>query len=135
MKCIDVLPYVCLLAYFATVVFGIMRYKYFDNAAKIIFWLILFSFIMEIINKKLSFDKQYEIRNGIYHFLCVIDFSVMILYFLETIKIKQIRRYALLLSSVVIALGTLNVTYFQNITTLNSNMLLLQSFVVIIMAL
>lgn len=127
---LDVLYYLALIV---SIIIGFIEYKKFNSGTKIVFFIILMAFIDEA----LVFICRYKSINSrpVYHVYCVIDFFLMTLFFFKTIFATIRYLYINLAAITILTIGLLNCFFFQPITKLNSNMLVLESFCVIIMSL
>lgn len=108
---------------------GFHRYKLLDPDSKIVFYVILLAFVTETL-REIAF-LIYGQKNQIYHFYCIIDFLLMIIYFIRTIKLKFVKLYVFSSLAMIVALELINDIYFrQPLTCLNSHMFVLEAFFV-----
>src|SRR5579872_1368285 len=132
MELLDLLYYIYLVIFALVLIIGLCKYKYFDGYGKIIFAILFVAFINELVILVLNF-YQFNTK-FLYHIYCAIDFILMLLFFLKTINTNN-RTAFYVISIIIVCLAVLNCIFFQPITSLNSNMLILESFFVIIMSL
>lgn len=120
-----------LLSVAFAVVAGIYNWKWLDKAAKIFVALLSLTLANEIS----SIINAYATGNNmpLYHVFAVVQFTFVAAYFLELHKIYTVGR---LLTTTVVTGGIalLNIIYFQPITGLNSNFLMFESIVIIILS-
>ena len=129
MRYVDILFYSCLLSYLFASIIGWLNYRFLDQAARIIVILLSITFLSEIIGRILYIlgsEQSYA-----YHFYCVIDFFLMAYYFIIFLKFPTTKIHLKAIALLISLLGILNCKYLQPLNTFNSNMLMLESFVVI----
>jgi hypothetical protein len=126
-----------LLIYFITIILAaaiaFINYKRFDRATKMLSILLVITMISELISRYCA--VHYKNNNFIFHIFNVIELYLLTLYFTEALKIKSIKVIAISAALIYPLLATLNCIYAQPISTLNSNFIMFESFLVIIMSL
>jgi hypothetical protein len=111
---------------------GIRNFKYFAVDIRIICMLIIITFIEESLNLVIS-EIGY-IKAPIYHFYSIIEISFTTSFFLKSIKVKKILFYSVISLIFWSAIGIGNIVFLQPISVINTNMLVIESISIIIMA-
>ncbi len=127
-----------LLGYFvllASVIVGIVRYKYYDKATRIILLLLSISLLSEIASYAAVRLEAIDLKDVIYHCYSIVEIVLVTLFFLEAIKPYRYRKLKLLAIFLWPVMGILNVILLQPLRKLNTNMLMLESFSIITMSL
>lgn len=115
-----------------SVLIGIYRYRQLDNVAKWICFLLLSACISEYCIK--SVEHNYQQRNVVYHVYSIVEIIMISAVFLSTVKYKTDLLKKILVAVFWVLIGIGNCVYFQPLHNFNSNILMLESFTVIAMA-
>ncbi len=127
------LYYLYLTILFLCSICGFISYKHFDLKSKILYCSILLSLLAELAREVLVI--LFNIKAPVYHFLCFLDITLITIYYIKTIKLKHEFFFISISIITPLALEILNTWFFQPMKSLNSNMFILESFVVIIFSL
>ena len=125
--------YIYLVALLFSVIVGILKYSYFDGGTKVIFLLLVVTILSEVISR-ITYHYHFG-KNIVYHIDCVIESILMTLYFLKVIKPQKVKVVIFISALVWVSIGIINCLYFQPIRTLDSNVILIENFSIICMAL
>ncbi len=129
----DVLFYIYLVVLLLSIVAGSFRYARLDAAARVIFWLLVLTLISEattIYTVKAKIGKA-----PVYHFYSAVEIFMTTLYFLKTIKPYH-HKFLVGLSAILYPLiAILNCIFLQPLHEINTNMISLESIIIIPMAL
>ena len=117
---------------FSTIL-GAYRFAKFKFSFRIIFFLILFTFISETLTRLFEFIGIG--KTPIYHFYSIISFFIIVMYFIRSFDIRARSQLTIFASILLPLLGYLNCRFFQPLDTINSNILILKSFIIIILSL
>jgi hypothetical protein len=120
---------------FTALLIGIARYKYIDNAMRVIIVLLLVTSISEILSFVVVQSKEYTIRYMIYHFYGIIQMFLQILFFIYAINNRESKKMIIVNAVACLSICILNIIFFQPINTLNSNILILESLTIITLSL
>jgi len=101
---------------------------------RIIYFLIVLTLISESISFILVKTHKYADRPKVYHIYAIVDIILVTIYYLKTIWPKRYKLFFFITIIVWPTIGFLNL-YIQPYTKVNTNMLLIECFVVIIMSL
>jgi len=107
---------------------GVLSYRLFDRETKLIFYLILLSFVSEFLTKLVE-------KEIIYHFIALFYIIIITLYFLYTVKSKHKKQLFVANAVLWVFFEIINCVFFEPLTELNSNILSLISFVIILQSL
>lgn len=112
---------------------GLIRYKKLDRASRLIVWYIVLTFIMEA----LAMLAAIIYRNNlpIYHVYSPLQFLVLSIYFNISEDQKRIKPAGWIIGIGGFILSICNSIYLQPLTELNTNFIVLESFLVIAMSL
>lgn len=121
-----------LIALLAATINGCFNFKKLDYGLKSLCILIFLTLIQETTIK--FFLTDIAIKYTCYHIYSVLELSVISLLFVKCISEKWIGFKVALLILIWLIAGTVNIRYFQKLTMLNSNMILLESFVITAMS-
>ncbi|RYD59464.1 MAG: hypothetical protein EOP56_00960 [Sphingobacteriales bacterium] len=123
--------YIYLTMIWLALLAGFRSYSSLNTAVKTIFLLIVFTAPTETCHKYLKL--QGINANWIYHSFSFVEASLITLFFLHTIGKYRISTAAIA-TLLWFAIAVLNIVLFEPLTALNSNILLLESFCFISMA-
>lgn len=114
---------------------GIKRFRELDHTLHYVVFLLVCIALCEMAAFVLYKAKQYHLRPIIYHFSSIAEIVLVSIYFLKLTKPAAYNR--LFISCVVgwPLIGIVNILFFEHITELNTNMLMLESFSIICMSL
>lgn len=114
---------------------AVVKYKQLDNALRSIAILLMLTVLSESVSYILMGLNEYNFRNVVYHLFSMVQLILISVFFIINIKPNNSRK--LIWGAVVtsIATGTLNIIFLQPICTMNSNMLMFESFAIITMTL
>lgn len=128
----ETLFYIYLIVLYLNFIIGIAKYKHLDFGSIMLVLLFLFGAINETICRILiKRHLGYEVP---YHIYSIIELSLTSIYFGYSIMVLNIKRWIILSIAISILIGAGNL-YFQHLDSINTNMLLIESFVIISMAL
>ena len=116
----------------ATLVAGMFRYRYFSRRISVVFYLVCFSAISEVVSTVCGYFL--ETKAPIYHFTCLISLFIISVYFIKTIFQVHKNKYFYISGLSILGIGIVNL-FFQGLLSLNTNTLILRGFLVILMAL
>ena len=116
-----------------TIIIGIIRYRRFDNATKILLLLLVVTTISEFIC--LFRVENHLGKAPVYHFYNILEILLTTAYFLKTIKSYHFFRVMLISIIVWPLLGIFNTFFLQPLHKFNSNILMLESICIIAMSL
>jgi len=123
--------YFCLLLLITAI--GAYRFLLFEKSARLFYVLIATGLVNEILVRIFQYRQVNTMI--LYHFYCPLDFILICLFFLYSIKIRRRIPYNIAIFIVISLLGYLNYKYLQPVNHIASNMFTLESFSAIIMAL
>ncbi len=123
--------YLYLLILILNVLIGLVKLKFFDNATKILLLLLFIATVNESFCRLLmAFNLYYQ---PCYHIYSVLELTLTTVYFLYTIGIKSAYKYTRTIFFVCFCIGITNL-YFQPLTIINTNVLVIECLVIIPMA-
>lgn len=123
------------IAVIIAAVIGFTRYKKLQPAMRIIAWLLLLTSVSELCSYIATVNEKYELRYTIYHFYNVVEAFVITAYFIYAIRPIYYRKLMIANAILWPSIGIANAVWLQPLHTLNSNMLMLESFSFITMSL
>ena len=109
-------------------VIGITRYKYLDNAMRMMVVLQILSACCELASYIAVAHRKYAARYTIYHFYTVFQAFLFTAYFIYAIKPYRYQRMVWASAMFWLVIGVLNVLFLQPLNTLNSNMMMTECF-------
>ena len=115
--------YIYLVIILLSVFTGIYRYAIFDKATRIIFWLLVITFITETLTRVWVLGKS-----PIYHFYSVFEIFMISLYFFITIKSVHYKLLVILCAIIYPLLEILDTYYLKNLKSLNYNFIIMEVF-------
>ncbi len=125
----------CLISILLATLIGVIRYKQYSYSMKIIVWGLIITFLSEIAGYIAINTHKYELRYTFYHFYDIIESVITTSYFIFAFKpvnpIKLMKINALIWP----VIGIYNMLFLQPINVLNTNMLMVESFVFISLSL
>lgn len=125
------LYYVYLLILGLSVIASLRCFNKIDNPSKLISILLFFAFATEI--TALLLVNVIKVKNPAYHIYSIVELFLTTVYFLKTIKPRNIKTMLILAALICPAIGLLNMR-FQSIKTINSYMLIFECFTIICMS-
>lgn len=124
--------YIAIL-FFATLV-GLFRYPSLDKATRLLVWYICFTFLTETAGMIIAvFYKRHNAF--LYHFYSVLQFSLITLYFNFSEERKTVNKAGWIIGIVGVVACILNTAFLQPLSELNTHFIVLESFLIIGMAL
>jgi len=114
------------------VLLGLYRYKGVDDKGKIILYLLIATVLTE--GTALILTKNQVNQEPLYHLYSIIEIVLTSLYFFKTIKTRYYKVLIVITVIFWIVLGSLNAIFYQPLSTLNTNILLLESVSIIPMS-
>ena len=123
--------YLILIAFISFI--GIYKYNKISEAGHIIVMLLVSTTLIEVV--VVIFEYLNLQKAPLYHAYSVIEIFLITLYFIKTAKLKKERLWIAAAAILWPCVAILNCIYFQPITKVNTNMLLIESFSMIVMAL
>jgi hypothetical protein len=127
--------YLCLFSMIIASMAGLFKYKYLDTAMRLLVASLILTSISEICCYVAVIYARYLLRCNIYHFYDIIQSILTTAYFIYAIKPHHYRKLLLLNFIFWPAIGISNIIFFQPLGTLNTNMLMVESFVFITLSL
>lgn len=118
-----------------SVIAGFTRYKILDDAMRIFVILLGFTSVVELATYFLLVTEHNNGKALLYHMWSIIEITIITWYFL---KLNKPYHHATLIKLAVIVYpttGIMNILFFQPINTLNTNVLMLESFITISLSL
>jgi len=112
---------------------SIYRYRIVDNGAKIISVLLLVDFITECIADISAY--KFHTNLVIYNVHNLFEIFIICLYFNSSVDTFKKNNAAIYIALVAFICGILNLIFFQDLFTYNTNFLLLESFLTIVLSL
>jgi len=114
-------------------VVSLLRYKFYDNALKIVSALMIITFLNELISLVVSY--VFKTKSFIFHFYNIIELTLYIYYFINFIYEKP-KKWSLPIAFLISAvLGIGNLVFYQPLHKLNTNMLMIECTICIFMSL
>jgi hypothetical protein len=111
----------------------IYRYKRLDVPSKILAVLICCAFINECVAYFAA--KHYHTNLPVYTIYCLVEFGILCLYFNNVIDVFAKKGIGIYIGTAGIVLGIINMTFIQNLNTLNSYFLFFEGLSVIALSL
>jgi hypothetical protein len=111
---------------------SLVKFKRLDNASKVISVLFTCAFITEL--SALFLAKFIKVKNPAYHIYSILELFLTTVYFIKVIRVSNAKHYILTAAILSPLIGLINMHY-QHIRTINSYMLIFESFTFICMAL
>lgn len=127
------LYYFYLFILFIDVIIGMYKYYQYDEKIKIVLFLIVATFLCEVIATLLSYSTIG--RDPIYHFYSVLEVSLTTLFFIKTIELKNYQIKFFLSITIWMVIAFINMYLYQPLNEINSNILIIESFFIILMSL
>lgn len=126
------LTYIYLFVLLFGTIIGVLRFKHFDTAAKVMCLLIGLTFIAEI----LAFWSAWKYRTNlvIYSTFNIVDFFLTAVYFNYRIKSFTRQHIGFLIGIFGVAIGVGNMVFLQAVNSLNSYFLFFEGITIISMA-
>jgi len=124
--------YTYLVVLLIAIAIGLFCYNNFDAPIKLIFFLLIITFISESVT--IVTTRYINDKDSVYHFYSIIEIIITTLYFLQRLRLNHSKAIMWIASTVWLLMGIINM-YFQPLNTLNSNMLLAESITIIGMSL
>jgi len=124
--------YIYLSILFSGSILGYAIYKYLDNKGKIINFLLSITFLSETL--AIIMTKIHKRHTAVYHIYNIIEIIIISLYFMQAVEKANQRKYILWIIVFWSAIGFGNML-IQPITSLNSNMLIIECITIVPMAL
>jgi len=125
----------CYLSILIATITAITYYKRLNNAFRIIALLLLLTSVSELVCFIAVCYERYVLRYTIYHFYSIIQAFLITSYFIYAIKPFYNRKLILVSAVCWVAVGSINICFFQSLNELNSNMLMVESLVFITISL
>ena len=125
----------CNISITLSAIIGIIRYKQLDISLKILVLLLIISSISDLSCFMAIILEKFSFRSTIFHFYNIIQGIFLTIYFLTNIKPNYNKIHLILIVLFWVSAGVLNFIFFQPLGTLNSNMLMLESFIFITLSL
>ncbi len=128
-----------LYAYYFSIILaaiiGIVRFKSADRGVRILTILFVMTVISEVLCYISLIEGHYKIRYSLFHMYSIFQGGLLSGYFLELIKPYHHGKYLIAIVVFWPLIGLLNIIYLQPLDALDSNMLLTESLVFIILSL
>lgn len=112
---------------------GLIRYKKLDKASKLIVWYIIVTFVME--GASMVAAIVYKNNLPIYHIYSPLQFLLLSVYFNQSPSNNRIKLAGWLIGIGGVLLSIANSLYLQPLNELNTNFIVLESFLIIAMSL
>jgi hypothetical protein len=120
------------LSFYPIILFlGIINFRNLDKIGRLVLLLVFIAGVSEALTRIINDPDK---KNSVYHFYSIIEISIMTSIFLETIQFKNKKTLFLLFTGIWLIIGLLNILFFQSIYEFNSNVLMLEGFAIIGMA-
>lgn len=107
---------------------GIYRYKYLDSVMKMVVVLLTLTTLSESITFITLQTESFDIRNAIFHVFSIIEIFCISLFFIRYLKPNNEIKLIVFTALFWVTIGLINIYYLQPLKTLNSNMLMFESF-------
>jgi hypothetical protein len=124
--------YIAILCFAALV--GLFRYNSLDKATRLLVWYICFTFLTEAAGTIMSVVYKRD-NVFLYHIYSALQFSLISFYFNFSDERKTLNRSGWLIVIAGIVACILNSVFLQPLTELNTNFIVLESFLIIGMSL
>jgi hypothetical protein len=125
----------CYLSILIATITAITYFKRLNNAFRIIALLLLLTSVSELVCFIVVLYENYGLRYTIYHFYGIVQAFLISSYFIYAIKPVYHRKLMVAAGIFWIAVGGINICFFQPLQALNTNMLMVESFVFITISL
>ncbi len=125
----------CYMSIVLSAIAGIARYRYMETSLRIITIMLVITSVSELCCSVAGMYQKYFIKLSIYHFYNIIQASLISAYFIYAIAPRRMNSILTISSMLWIAAGIANLLFLQPLGTLNSNMLVLESFGFVTMSL
>lgn len=131
----NVVILLCYLSIVLSAIVGMVNYRHIETSLRIIVIMLVVTSVSELCCSVAGMYHKYFIKLSIYHFYNIIQASLISAYFIYAIKPSHMQRIMVFNSIFWIVAGVANLLFLQPLGTLNSNMLVLESFGLITMSL
>ena len=112
---------------------GMFFYRKYDGATRFICILLATTLVSEIVSR--YFAYHYNNNNAVFHFFNVIELYLISIFFFKSILLRHFKVALICITVIYPLLGILNALFLQPLDVLNSNFIVLESFIVMAMAL
>ena len=115
------------------VTIGLLKYNILDRPLKVMFWMLFFCLVSEIVSSFLY--NKIHTKAPVYHFFSIVELTTLAYYFLFIVKSNPPKWILIFIPAISIFLGLGNLILFQPLKIYNTNMLLMESVLISGMAL
>ena len=119
----------------AAAIIGLLRFRYLDKPLRVVWGLLVISSVSEMVSYIALETGNVFIKGVVYHIYSIIEIVLITWFFLLRIKPHHYRLLLLINFVGWPIVGVLNMLFLQPVDGLNTNMLMLESFVIITMCL
>jgi hypothetical protein len=130
-----VIFYLSLCSIFIATIIGLMKYRSLSLPFQIIVIGLIITAISETCSCILVYNHKYHERYTLYHFYDIVESFFTTVYFIYIIKPRSSRLCVAISAVFWPAIGIFNIFIFQPLGTMNTNMLMTESFVFITLSL
>ena len=111
-------------------IISVMRFYLSDAPMRVLSVLLSLTFCSEMLSFILLKQEEYQLRYPVIHIYSIIQLFLVVLFFLLAIKPYHQRKLIILAVTLCPLIGLLNIFFLQPVDSINSNMLMFESFVV-----
>lgn len=121
----------CVISILLATSIGVFRYRQYSIGMKIIVWGLIVTSVSEIACFGAVNAHKYALRYTFYHFYDIVESILTTSYFI--FAFKPVNKHRLVIINVISwpVVGVLNILFFQPLGTMNTNMLMVESFMFI----